>query len=275
VVIAAPRGRAVITAALMLVSGPIILMYGWLVMSSFSVTTTGLVPHGFTLYNWRFLWTRLPDEPTFLGATANSLFFASTVALLEVFVGSMAAYALSRMNFPGRGAFLSSTIALHSFPSVTLLIAIFLVLRALGLYNHLAGVIIVKVALDMPLGIWIMKGFFDAVPWDAEMAALIDGCSRLRTWWRVMLPLAKPGIFAFAIFAFLSGWNEFLLPFVLLPGRESQTLSVVVSGLASNEQFTDYGLVTATSVFYVIPVMVIFAVSQRYLMNIFSGGIKG
>src|SRR5579864_2055690 len=157
--------------SLVVLSAPIILMYSWLLVASFSVRITGLVPHGFTLENWRFLGRALPNEASIWTTTLNSLLFAFAVGILEVLIGSMAAYALSRLNFAGRGVVLSSTMVLHSFPSVTLLIAIFLVLRFLGLYDRLAGVILVKLALDLPLGIWIMKGFFDNVPWDIEMAA--------------------------------------------------------------------------------------------------------
>jgi inositol-phosphate transport system permease protein len=271
----APRGRWTVVLVLVVLSAPIIVMYGWLLLASFSGSTTGLVPHGLALENWRFLWTTLPNQANAWVAAANSLTFAVALAGLELCIGSMAAYALSRMNFPGRGVFLSSTIVLHSFPSVTLLIAIFLILRFLGLYDQLVGVILVKLALDLPLGIWIMKGFYDGVPWDIEAAALTDGYSRLRVWWRVMLPLIKPGLFAFGIFAFLSGWNEFLLPYVLLPSQGSQTLSVLMAGLAGEERFADYGLVTALAVFYILPAVLVFGLTQKYLLQIFSGGVKG
>ncbi len=273
--VAALRWRWTIGAVLLVLSAPIVLTYGWLVMASFSVSTTGIVPHGFTWDNWRFLWSTLPNEANAWVAATNSLLFAVSLALAEVLIGSMAAYALSRLNFRGRGAFLASTMVLHSFPSVTLLIAIFLILRVLGLYDQLGGVILVKLALDLPLGIWIMKGFYDAVPWDIEMAAMMDGYSRLQIWWRVMLPLISPGLFAFGIFAFLSGWNEFLLPYVLLPSQNSQTLSVLMASLSGEEQYADYGLVTALSVFYILPAVVFFALTQKYLLRIFTGGVKG
>jgi len=273
--LAAPRARWTLAAVLLVISAPIVLIYGWLLMAAFSVRTTGLVPHGFTWENWRFLWTTLPNQANAWVATGNSLIFAIVVSVLEVLIGSMAAYALSRLHFPGRGVFLASVIALHSFPSVTLLIAIFLILRFLGLYDQLAGVILVMLALDLPLGIWIMKGFYDTVPWEIEMAALTDGYSRLRIWWRVMLPLITPGVFAVGIFAFLSGWNEFLLPYVLLPSQNTQTLSVLMAGLSGEEQYADYGLVTALSVFYILPAVAVFALTQKYLLRIFAGGIKG
>lgn len=170
---------------------------------------------------------------------------------------------------------MSLTIVLHAFPSVTLLIAIFFVLRTLGLYDRLLGVILVKVALELPLGIWLMKGFFDTVSWDVEMAALVDGCSRFRIWLRIMLPLIKPGIAALAIFAFISGWNEFLLPYIFLPTSTNQTLSVFLQGLSGDIGRVDYGLLTAVGLFYALPTLLFFIFTQRYLLRIYSGGVKG
>ena len=144
------------------------------------------------------------------------MFSLATTAVV-LLVSSMAGYALSRLHFPGRRAFLGSVLLLHSFPSVTLLIATFIVLRQLGLYDQLLGVILVKAAFELPLGIWIMKGFFDTVPWELEMAALVDGAGRITTWWRVVMPLVRPGLLALGLLAFVSGWNEFLLPFVFMP----------------------------------------------------------
>ena len=117
--------------------------------------------------------------------------------VLVLLVSSMAGYALSRMNFPGRKTFLSLTLILHGFPAVTLLIAIFFVLRNIGKvpvvgdyfgFNTRGGIALVMVAFELPLGVWLMKGFFDNIPWDMERSALIDGASRWRTFWRILLP---------------------------------------------------------------------------------------
>lgn len=263
---------------LLVLTSPIILFYGWLFVSSFATRTYGLVPQGFTLTHWRFLVEPLRSRPSVWLVSFNTLLFAGVYTLLLLFIASSAGYALSRLKFWGRRLFLMMTLILHAFPSVTLLIAIFYVLRALRLYDTLLGVALVKTALELPFGIWIMKGFFDNVSWDIEMAALIDGCSRFRAWRRVVLPLVRPGIAALAVFAFLSGWNEFLLPYIFIPSFKNWTLSVFLRSLTAGGgefRFVDYGIVTAVGVFYIIPVALFFIFTQRYLLNIYAGGVKG
>jgi inositol-phosphate transport system permease protein len=271
--------RSVPYIILIVITLPIIIFYGWLFMSSFATRTHGLKPLGLTLSNWRFIlgwkspWRR--DYPSVWEATLNTFIFAAIVTLAEVSVSAATGYALSRLKFPGRKGFLGLTLVLHAFPSVTLLIAIFFILRALRLYDTMPGVIMVKVALDLPFGIWIMKGFFDTVSWDIEMSALIDGCSRIRTWIQIVLPLIRPGIAALSIFCFLSGWSEFLLPYIFTTRFDNWTLSVLLRNLIGDFRFVDYGLVTAVGLFYMVPVLIFYAFTQQYLLSIYTGGVKG
>lgn len=260
---------------------PIIILYTWLFYSSFFPRVEGLVPIGsFTLENWRFLWApqtveALRNKPPIIPLTINTFIFALSTAGVVLLVSSMAGYALSRLKFKGRRLFLGGVLLLHSFPSVTLLIATFIVLRQLGLYDQLLGVILVKAAFELPFGVWIMKGFFDTVPWELEMAALVDGAGRIQTWWRVVMPLVKPGLLALGILAFVQGWNEFLLPFVFMPSGTQQTLSTLVRALLGEGRFVDYGLLTAVGLYYVFPVLLVFFFAQEHLMKIYGGGVKG
>ncbi len=268
-------------AILVVATLPILVLYVWLFYSSFFPRVEGLRPVGaFTLENWRFLWApetveQLRNKPPIVPLTINTFIFATSTALVVLLVSSMAGYALSRIRFAGRRTFLGGVLLLHSFPSVTLLIATFIVLRQLGLYDQLLGVILVKAAFELPLGIWIMKGFFDTVPWELEMAALVDGAGRITTWWRVVMPLVKPGLLALGLLAFVQGWNEFLLPFVFMPSGTQQTLSTFVRAILGEGRFVDYGLLTAIGLFYVLPVLLVFAFAQEQLMRIYGGGVKG
>jgi inositol-phosphate transport system permease protein len=158
---------------------------------------------------------------------------------------------------------------------VVLLIGTFIVLRQLGLYDQLLGVILVKASFELPFGIWIMKGFFDTVPWDLEMAALVDGAGRFTTWRRVVMPLVKPGLLALGLLSFVQGWNEFLLPFIFMPSGSQQTLSTLVRAILGEGRFVDYGLLTAIGLFYVLPVLAVFLFAQEHLMKIYGGGVKG
>jgi inositol-phosphate transport system permease protein len=265
-----------VVVALSMVSAPLVLMYLYLFVGTLTATAQGgLVPHEFTLKHWTFLWTTLPGRPNIWLAALNTLIFATASTAIVLSVSSTAGYVLSRLNMPFRSFFLASVMVLHAFPSVTLIVAIFLVLQMVGLYNSLAGVILVKAALDLPLGIWIMKGFYDTVPWEIEMAGIQDGASRFTVWRLLVLPQVRPALLALGLFAFLSGWSEYILPQVLSPGNQVQVLSVYLAGLIADDNNFDMGLFKSVGVFYVIPVALLFLFFQKHLMNIYGGGTKG
>lgn len=260
---------------LLLLTSPILLGYAWLLIATFSRRTTGLIPDSFTLDNWSFLWNFGNWQDSVWGVTLNTMVLALGLTILVVAISALSGYSLSRLDFRGRRQFMSMTLILHAFPGVTLLIAIYFVLRTLGLYNSIAGVILVKVALELPLGIWLMKGFFDGVPWDIERAALVDGAGRFRVWWQIVLPLIRPGIAALAIFSFISGWNEFLIPYTFILGKQQSTLAVYLNQLSSDTRFIDYGQVAAVGLFQLLPILIFFLFTQRYLLSIYAGGVKG
>jgi inositol-phosphate transport system permease protein len=260
---------------LLALTSPLLAGYTWLVIATFSHRTRGLRPDGLTLDNWSFLGNVASWRESVWGAALNTFGLAVGLAVIVVTLSALAGYSLSRLDFAGRRSFMSLTLILHAFPSVTLLIAIYFVLRTLGLYNTLRGVILVKVALELPVGIWLMKGFFDGVPWDIERAAMVDGASRFRIWWQIVLPLIRPGVAALLIFSFISGWNEFLIPYTFLLGRQQATLAVYLNRLVGDTRFVDYGQVAAVGLFQMLPVLFFFLFTQRYLLNIYAGGIKG
>jgi len=262
---------------------PILLMYGWLLVQSFSSRVVlGLVPSGLTIENWKFLWSPvkmgLKTYPNIWPITLNTLFVALGEAALVVLVSTMAGYALSRMNFRGRVGLMQFIIALHAFPSVILLIALFIILNKLGLYGKgyltLMGIMLIKAGLDIPMASWIIKGFFDSIPWDIEWAALVDGCTRWRAWRSVIVPLILPGIGAISIFSFLSGWSEFLLVFTYVKDETYYTLPVLIYHLIGEFRFINWGMLAAIGLFYAIPTLIFFSTSQKLLLRIYVGGIK-
>jgi inositol-phosphate transport system permease protein len=270
------RARGALPYLLLLaLSAPILLGYAWLLIATFARSTYGLAPVGLTTENWDLLWNFANWRESIWGVTFNTMVLALGLALVVVLLSALAGYSLSRLDFLGRRSFMSLTLILHAFPSVTLLIAIYFVLRALALYNTIQGVILVKVALELPLGMWLMKGFFDNVPWDIERAAMVDGASRVRIWWEIMLPLIRPGIAALAIFSFISGWNEFLIPYTFILNRQQATLAVYLQQLVGDSRFVNYGQVAAIGLFQLLPVLLFFLFTQRYLLSIYAGGVKG
>jgi inositol-phosphate transport system permease protein len=266
---------------------PLVIGYVWIIISTFSRTTYGLEPQGrLTLQNWSFLW----EDPKIWKVTLNTVILSVGQTVGVVAVSSLAGYALSRLNFFGRRGFLSMTLLLHSFPAVTLLIAIYFVLRWIsrvpvlgtGLpfiggfgYNTLGGVILVQLALQLPLGVWLMKGFFDNVSWDMQRAALIDGCTHFRAWWQIVMPVIRPGIAALAIFSFITGWGSFLIPYTFIADQEHSVLAAYLQSLEGDTAPVNYSAIAAVGLFQLLPVMVFFIFTQEYLMNIFASGSKG
>ncbi len=262
---------------LAVISMPLVTMYVYLFVDTVTDTTAGsLIPDRFTLHHWRFLW----EEPEtgrvgIWTVTLNTFIFAICTTLVNVSASVTAAYALSRLNLPFKRIFLGSVLTLHAFPSITLIISIFLILQMVGLYNTLIGVILVKAALELPLGIWIMKGFFDTVPWEIEMAGLQDGASRFTVWRKLVLPQVQPGIAALGVFIFLSAWSEFILPQVLAPSGSAQVLSTYLSNLIFDDMKPDFNMFKSVGVFYAMPVIIIYLIFNKKLMNIYGGGTKG
>lgn len=260
---------------------PMVVGYAWLIIASFSTRTYGLEVEGWTLSNWsEFVAPGARpfgrgSYPSIWRVTLNSALISLIMVVLVVGVSSLAGYALSRLNFRGRRGFLSLTLILHAFPSVTLLIAIFFVLRTLHLFDTIMGVALVMVTLQLPLGIWLMKGFFDNVPWDIERAALIDGASRFRVWWQIVMPLIRPGIAALATFAFLFAWGEFLIVKTFTIGSNTGNLSVYLENFIGDTAPTNWNVVAAVGLFQLMPVLIFFIFAQEYLLNIYAGGSKG
>lgn len=270
------RSNALLLVGLGLLSAPLVVAYAYLFIDTFSNTRAGeFLPHEFTLEHWRFLWQDLPGKPGIWSVTLNTLLFATATTCLVLVISSAAAYALSRLNMPLRSFFLGGVMVLHAFPTVTLLIATFLILQYIGLYDTLAGVIIVKTSLELPFGIWILKGFYDTVPWEIEMAAIQDGASRFRVWREIVLPLVRPALVPLGVFSFLAGWSEYLLPQVLAPGNHAQVLSVYLAGLIADDNNFDMATFKSVGLFYAAPVMILFMAFQKQLMNMYGGGNKG
>jgi len=284
--VSAKLGRRLSYALLTLSILPILVGYSWLVIATLSTRTRGLLPinaegglGGFTLRNWDFVL-----EGAIWTAMLNSLLIAVAMVIGVGIASTAGGYALSRFKFPGRKAFLTGTLVLHAFKAEMLLIAIFFVLRWLGDipligsyigFNTVGGVALVMVALELPLGIWLMKGFFDNISWDMERAALIDGASRFRVWWQIMLPQVRPGLAALSLFTFIAGWNAYLVPFTFTVGTRVANMPVFLSQLISDTAPTNWNQVAAVGMFQMIPLMIFFVFTQELLLNIYAGGSKG
>ncbi len=204
-------------------------------------------------------------------AFANSLFVASASTLLKVMVATLCGYYISRFAFYGRSAFLQGLLVLEVFHPWMLTIPIFLVIYWIGLLNNLGGPILVLTVLDLPFFIFIMKGFFDAVPWDIEMSAMTDGATRRQAFLSVVLPQVWPGIIAISVLGFIRGWEEYVFVTALRTGNSYWVMSTYLYYVADDVMGVDYGVVAAVSVFYMMPSLLL----QRNLTQLTLGGIKG
>ena len=214
--------------------------------------------------NFRFLWSRTDAAfPSVWTAFGNSLIVALTETAVVATVASMAGYYLSRFAFPLRGAMLRALLMLLAFPVMTLIVPLFLMLNYVGLLDSLIGVILVLVAFELPFAIFIMKGFFDAVPWEVEMAAIVDGASRRQAFVKVVLPQVSNGIIAISVFSFIRGWEEYIFVFTFLFSDAKWVMSLYLffSGNAP-----------AVALFYLLPPMLLFVFTQKYLLRMSFGG---
>ncbi|WP_227425758.1 carbohydrate ABC transporter permease [Pengzhenrongella sicca] len=230
-----------------------------------------LVPASWSLDAYSRLFLR-SDFPVWF---ANSAIVTVCVTAGRVFLNSLAGYALARVDFRGRGVVFAGIIAVMAVPGVVLLIPKFLVINQLGMYDTYAGMIIPL--LSDAAGIFIMKNFFESIPRSVEEAAKIDGASTFRTFWSVVLPMARPALVTLVILSFQGSWNELSHFIVSAQSPELMTLTKGVAQLASGalSQGNQYPVKLAAAAVMTIPVAVMFFIFQRRIMNTTEGAEKG
>lgn len=230
-----------------------------------------LLPTEATLHNY----TAVIEGDRFGLYFLNSLTVAITATALTLLVSSMVAYAFARLDFPGKEPAFYVLLLGMMIPPVMLIIPQFIVAKNLGLLNTLTGLIVVYVTMNLALQTFLLRGFFEAIPRDLEEAAVIDGAGRWRILWRIVLPLSRPGLAVVAIFTFLYSWDEFPWAHVAIQEVSKRTLPIAIA-LFHGQHVTQWGRVFAASMIALIPVVVVFAVFQRYFIRgISTTGMKG
>jgi len=225
-------------------------------------------PKHVTWEHFRYVLT----ETSFLVNLKNSSIVAIATVLLSVLVTAPAGYALSRFRFRGRTLFSMWLLATQSFPGIIMVLGLFTVLRTYGLLNTLPGLIIMHTSFSMPFSIWLLKGYFDKIPTALEEAARIDGCTRLQSLVRIILPLSVPGLLAVATFSLLLSWNEFFFALVIMRDNAHYTLPVFLSRFLGSGGVVQWGPLSAAALLVSIPVFVLFLLGQRYLVSGLTGG---
>ena len=228
-------------------------------------------PHAPTLGNYLRAFT---DQPL-LQYLGNSAVVAAGSTALSLLVAALAAYAIARLNLKHRQLILTAIVASSMFPLVTLLVPIFETMRTLGLLNSYVALILPYTVLNLPVCTLVLVSFFQSIPKDLENAAMIDGCTRLGALWRVVVPLAAPGVFTAGILAFVNAWDEFLLALSLNASPGMRTLPVGIT-LYQGEFSFPWPIISAALVVAIVPIAVLIAVFQeRVVGGLTQGGLKG
>jgi len=274
-------GRAALNATGLLVFVFAIFPVYWMVSTAFKsddqIFTTEFIPFP-TSFTFEHVQRVLTE-----GVAGNSIWVymrnSAVVALGTVLVGAvfslLAATAVARFRFKGRSTFLIVLLVAQMIPAEALLIPLFLRVKDLGLYDHLAGLILVNVGLTLPFGIWMLRTFVAAVPRSLEEAAWIDGASRLTTFWKVLFPLVAPGLVATSIFSFITAWNELIFALVLMSESSGYTMPVALQYFFG-QKGTDWGAIMASSTMMTIPVVIFFLIVQRRMVTgLMAGAVKG
>jgi N,N'-diacetylchitobiose transport system permease protein len=233
--------------------------------------TPHLIPQHPTLANFESALSR----EGFWTNVRNSVVIVSSTVVISLGLAMLAAIGLARFEFRGRGPFVALLLAVQMVPLTAMIIPIFLLLDRAGLTDRLSGVVLTYLTFVLPFAVWTLRGFVLNIPPDLEEAAMVDGCTRLQAWRRILLPLVAPGLVATSIFAFIQAWNEYVMAYVLLQSPEHQTLTVWLASFTSSRG-TQWGPLMAAATLTALPVVIFFVIVQRRIVTgLTSGAVKG
>ena len=229
-------------------------------------------------FDWPTIWRTYHEvlvSQGMLEFVENSVIVVGAATLITLLIGTPAAYAFSRLRFPGDEGLANWILSMRFMPPIAVAIPLFLMVKGIGLQDTYAGLVLPYVAFSLPLVVWIMIGFFDEVPKEIDDAALIDGCSRFGVLWRVMLPLVRPGLVTAALFGAIFIWNEFLVALYVIDSRDYQTISLGAATLVSAQRPIDWNIAAAVGVVTVIPILIFSLIVQRYIVRgLTAGAVK-
>ncbi len=272
---------------LLLAFGLIVLMFFvlfpfvWLILCSFktdneifSVVPT-LFPKNPTVSGYLYAFSPSPG-PDLLPYLKNSLFVAIITACLTTFFAATGGYAIGRRNFPGMQTVVIFLMLAQMFQGPVIMVPWYRMAGQLKILNTLQGLILIYLTSTIPISVWLMSGFFKGIPYELEEAAQIDGCSRVRTFWQVILPLAKGGLVSIVIYAFILSWNDYQYALFLTNSKSAMTVQLAIGQLMGSIGVINWSGIMACGVIVTIPVILLFSFIQRYLIEgLTAGAVKG
>jgi multiple sugar transport system permease protein len=231
------------------------------------------IPDSVTFDNY----TKIFDQSVFTSALRNSIGIALISTFIAVLLATSAAYAIARLEFPGKRAVLAAALAIAMFPQISVVSPLFDIWRQIGLYDTWLGLIIPYLTFTLPLAIWVLSAFFREIPWELEQAAQADGATPFQAFRRIIAPLAAPGMFTAAILVFVFAWNDFLFAISLTSTNRARTAPAAIAFFQGTSQFEQpTGQIAAAAVVVTIPVVIAVLVFQKRIVSgLTSGAVKG
>ncbi|MUM16580.1 carbohydrate ABC transporter permease [Mycobacterium sp. CBMA271] len=249
----------------------------WVLSLSLKPTSTvkdgKFIPWPVTLDNYRGIFS----GNVFTSALVNSIGIGLIATVIAVGVGTMAAYAVARLDFPGKKALVGAALLIAMFPQISLVTPIFNIERSVGLFDTWPGLIIPYITFALPLAIYTLSAFFREIPWELEKAAKMDGATPAQAFWKVIAPLATPGIVTSAILVFIFAWNDLLLAISLTATDRSITAPVAIANFTGSSQFEEpTGSIAAGAIVITVPIIIFVLIFQRRIVaGLTSGAVKG
>ena len=270
---------------LWLVGGLLIIIYAlfpvaWIVSLSFKapsdIANGQFLPSDFSWTNYSQLFTGSASD-LFLPALRNSFGICLIATAISCILAMFAAYAIARLDFPGKKLILSTALAVAIFPVISIVTPLFNLWRQIGLYDTWPGLIIPYLSLTLPISIWTLSAFFREIPWEMEQAAQVDGATAWQAFRKVIVPLAAPGVFTAAILTFFFCWNDFLFGISLTSSENARPVPAAMAFFSGATQFEQpYGAIAAAAVIVTIPVVIMVLLFQRKIVaGLTSGAVKG
>jgi multiple sugar transport system permease protein len=249
----------------------------WIVFLSLKTPATAtdgsFIPHQWTLHNYSDIF----NAGIFTSALRNSIGIGLISTLLAVMIASAAAYAIARLDFPGKQILLAVVLGVALFPQISLVGPLYNLWRQIGLYDTWPGLIIPYMTFALPLSIFVLSSFFREIPWELEQAAQVDGATPFQAFRKVIVPLAMPGIVTTFIIVFIICWNDFVFAISLTSTTAAETVPAAISSFPGVSQFSvPYGDIAAAAVVVTVPVMLLVLIFQRRIVaGLTAGAVKG
>jgi trehalose/maltose transport system permease protein len=277
----APREYAWWSIALVVVLLFALIPVVWLISLSLkppdAITDQSFIPSEFSLDNYKSLFEGGIDDSPFIKPLINSIGIALITTVISIVLASFCAYAIARLEFPGKRLILAGALAIAMFPPISTVGPLFDMWRSLGLYDTWVGLIIPYLTFSLPLAIYVLVAFFREIPWDLEQAAAVDGASPFQAFTKVIVPLAAPGVFTAAILVFIFAWNDFLFAISLTSSDASRTVPAALAFFTGESSFTQpTGSIAAAAVVVTVPIIVFVLFFQRRIVaGLTAGAVKG